>query len=204
MFIRVVYLTVKIRSGSEKFSRYKKKPPIKTLICIGSGGHTTEMIKLISTLDPKNYQPRFYVMANNDIVSEKKIIELERNVYSSKPNSFNISKIPRSRIVGQSYITSVITTLNSIMHCVPVVVKIRPNLVICNGPGTCIPICVIAFILKLFFVCNTKIIFIESICRVNSFSLSGRMLMYFADNIVVHWEELTKICKRVDYLGQLF
>lgn len=201
---RFIYLTYSIYTGKEKFSKVKRKPPIRTLICIGSGGHTTEMIKLITALDHKKYEPRFYIMANNDVVSENKIVDLEKNVYKSQYNTYVINKIPRSRIVGQSYITSIITTLNSVINCIPVVVRIKPDLILCNGPGTCIPICIIVFIMKLFFLSNAKIIFIESICRVKSFSLSGHILMYIADNIVIHWEELKTICKRADCLGQLF
>lgn len=203
--LRSFYLIYKIKSGATKFAKCKRRLPVKTLICIGSGGHTSEIIKLIQNLDPLRYKPRYYLMANNDIVSETKILDLERNIFQNRDKyGFNIEKIPRSRIVGQSYFTSIFTTLNSILHCIPILINIKPDLIICNGPGTCIPICFIAFVMRIFFLCPTRIVFIESICRVESFSLSGRILMHFADNIIVHWKELTRICKRADYLGQLF
>lgn len=41
------------------------------------GGHTSEMIQLISKLS-NMYEPRVYVMANTDNVSSKKVESLER------------------------------------------------------------------------------------------------------------------------------
>jgi len=84
-------------------------------------------------------------------------------------------KIYRSREVGQSYITSIWTTLIAMGHALWLMIKIRPEVVLCqndlvllsyfsllqfelimyaiiqilcNGPGTCIPLCAIAFIFK--------------------------------------------------------
>lgn len=200
---RVLYLICKIKNGSSKYIKEKRTDPAKTIICIGSGGHTTEMVKLIQHLNPQRYFPRFYVMAQNDVVSEEKIEMHEKKSYENK-SEYTIVKIPRSRVVNQSYISSVFTTLKSILYSIPIMFKIKPDLILCNGPGTCVPICLISFLMKVLFICNTRIVFIESICRVESFSLTGKILMYFADNVVVQWEELTKVCKRADYLGQLF
>lgn len=199
--LRTLYLIVQIRNSKNKFSLTKRKLPVKTIICIGSGGHTTEMMKLIENINPKFYSPRYYIMSKTDNVSGNKISAFENTILH--PN-YCIIKIPRSRYVNQSYITSVFTTINSALYCIPVVMKIRPDLILCNGPGTCIPICLIAFLLRIFFICKTRIVFIESICRVQSLSLSGKILNFFADNIIVQWEELTTVCKRADYLGQLF
>ncbi|KAL2922964.1 UDP-N-acetylglucosamine transferase subunit ALG14 [Bienertia sinuspersici] len=57
-------------------------------------------------------------------------------------------QIYRSREVGQSYITSVGTTLIAIAHALWLMVNIRPQVILCNGPGTCIPLCAIAFVFK--------------------------------------------------------
>ncbi|KAG6784863.1 hypothetical protein POTOM_010573 [Populus tomentosa] len=54
----------------------------------------------------------------------------------------------RSREVGQSYLTSVGTTL-AMSHALWLMIRIRPQVVLCNGPGTCVPLCIIAFLFKL-------------------------------------------------------
>jgi len=37
---------------------------------------------------------------------------------------------------------------------------------------------------------NTRIVYVESICRVETLSLSGRILSLLADEFVVQWEEV--------------
>ncbi|KAG6786865.1 hypothetical protein POTOM_008482 [Populus tomentosa] len=54
----------------------------------------------------------------------------------------------RSREVGQSYLTSVETTLLAMSHASWLMIRIRPQVVLCNGPGTCVPLCIIAFLFK--------------------------------------------------------
>lgn len=92
--------------------------------------------------------------------------------------------------------------------------------ILCNGPGTCFPICFVAFVFKVramhrrwlaaetdgcdrSHVCLVSprsrqivlfwpcsIVFIESFCRVESLSLSGLMLYPIVDEFVVQWPEL--------------
>lgn len=197
---RVLYLMHKIMTGHSKYvssSRIK----CKTIICIGSGGHTTEILKLMKDLDINKYYPRYYFIANNDTTSLTKVKEFERS--KNQNDGYKFIKIPRSRVVHQSYLTSVLTTIYSILYCFPIVFTLRPDLVLCNGPGTCIPICGITFLLKCLFISDTKIVFIESFCRTKTFSLTGKILVYFADNFIVQWPNLSKKLKRAEYIGQL-
>ena len=59
-----------------------------------------------------------------------------------------VDVIPRSREVGQSYASSILTTLRALLVAVVVVLKRRPQLLLVNGPGTCIPICAAAFVFR--------------------------------------------------------
>lgn len=171
---------------------------VKTLIVIGSGGHTSEILKIVSHMNRQRYSPRIYVMASSDVWSENRIKDVERDC-----EDYKIVKIPRSRSVHQSYITSVATTLYSIIYCLPVVFYYRPDLVLCNGPGTCIPICLSAFFMRAMYFSNSVIIFIESICRVKTLSLSGHIMSFFADEMLVQWPELQKKYPQTKYVGRL-
>ncbi|CAM9665202.1 unnamed protein product [Ascophyllum nodosum] len=173
--------------------------PVKTLVVLGSGGHTSEMLKLTSHLSPETYAPLYYVVASTDHTSAQRIPP--EGILSGR---CKVRKIPRSREVGQSYLTSVYTTLVAGLHAALMVVKIRPDLVLVNGPGTCIPICVAAFALRVFGLGpRSRTIFCESFCRVKSLSLSGRIMYLLADRFVVHWPELLRKYPRAEYLGQM-
>ena len=60
-------------------------------------------------------------------------------------------------------------------------------MVITNGPGTAIPICWSFWIFQrvLMFNSKAKILFIESFCRVEELSLTGKLLRPIADKMLV-------------------
>lgn len=161
------------------------------------------MLKLIENITFKNFTPRYYIIAKSDTTSFQRVKFFEESRNFSVNSDYYVIKIPRSRSVGQLYITSVFTTLISIFYSFPILLKIRPDLILCNGPGTCIPICLISFFMKCAFICNTKIVFIESFCRTKTFSLTGKILTYIADNFLVQWPNLKRKLKRSEYIGQL-
>lgn len=187
--------TVKKRSSQDK---------VKTVIVIGSGGHTSEMMYLIRSLNLQRYSPRLYVMASSDTWSEQKVHEFECNSkFESSLSEYSVVKIPRSRKVHQSYLSSMFTTIYSTIVLIPDLLFFNPDLVLCNGPGTCVPVCVIAFLMKCCFISSNTIIFLESICRVKSLSLTGKILQWFADEIMVQWPELLLKCRRAKYIGRV-
>ncbi|XP_044762983.1 UDP-N-acetylglucosamine transferase subunit ALG14 homolog [Coccinella septempunctata] len=198
---RVLYLVFQITTGNTRCSNIFGRSNCKTMIFIGSGGHTTEMLKLLKGVDFSKFKPRFYVMANTDQRSYDKVVNFEKEKGDSK--DFSIIRVPRSREVHQSYLTSIVTTLYSILYSVPVVLKTRPDIVICNGPGSCVPICFVCFLLKCLFIKNIQIVFVESYCRVKTFSLTGKIMAYMADNFLVHWLELRHKMRRTEYIGRL-
>ncbi|CAN0157491.1 unnamed protein product [Ectocarpus fasciculatus] len=173
---------------------------VNTLVVLGSGGHTSEMLKLTSRLSPETYSPLCYVVASTDHTSADRIPK--EGLVSGR---CRVRTIPRSREVGQSYLTSVLTTLLAGLHAAVVVVTVRPDLVLVNGPGTCIPVCVAASALRFFGLGSrcSRTIFCESFCRVKSLSLSGRIMYLLADRFVVHWPELLVKYPRAEYAGQL-
>lgn len=72
--------------------------------------------------------------------------------------------------------------------------KENPSVVISTGALASMPMCIIA---KLF---RKKVIFIESFAKINSPTLTGKMVYKFADHFYVQWEEMKQfypdaICK---------
>ena len=200
---RAVYLIYNIHKGPRKMVA-KRLHPLRTGIVIGSGGHTAEILKLVQNLNSVNYSPRIYIMASTDTSSEVKIHQIEETHLSKNGSDcYEIVKIPRSRSVGQSYITSVFTTVFSLLASLPIMLRIRPELIICNGPGTCIPICVVGFMMRVLCMTDTRIVFVESICRVKTLSLSGKILLLFADVILVQWLKLQEHYRGTTYIGRL-
>ena len=192
--VRVAYVLKTIRCDDEtskseqkqsQTRRRKRTRPVSTLVVLGSGGHTTEMIRLLTFLDARKYSPLTYVVATTDTTSLQRI-----EASKSARRGDAVFRIPRSREVGQSYFTSILTTLRSFLSCIYVALRVRPDFVLSNGPGTCVPIVVMVFVLRILGLAAGNIVFVESFCRVKHLSLTGRLLYPIVDKFIVHWPEL--------------
>ncbi len=67
--------------------------------------------------------------------------------------------------------------------------------------GTCVPLCYAAFLFKVIGLLETKIIFVESFCRVDQLSLTGKLLYLVSDRFIVQWQKLLTLYPRAEYLG---
>lgn len=82
--------------------RPRDKPGQTRLCCVlGSGGHTTEMVRLVTSLPPGTFSPRTYVMAETDRFSEAKVEELEME----RPGQHVIVRVPRAREVRYAHVS---------------------------------------------------------------------------------------------------
>lgn len=201
ILFRIIYCLYEIRSGRVSKPWKTNIHSLRTMIILGSGGHTTEMISLLKRVDRTIYNPLIFVRASSDHTSEGRVKMKE----SEKKNIDNCSflAVPRSREVGQSYFTSIFTTLYSLFFSIRLVFQIQPHVIITNGPGTCIPLCVAAFLRYIFLFKCCPIIFVESFCRVKTLSLSGKILYPFCTVIVVQWQQLLAKYPRATYIGTL-
>lgn len=74
----------------------------------------------------------------------------------------------------------------------------KPDVVISTGALATIPICIIAKVTK------RKLIFIESFSKVNSPTLTGKIMYKFADLFLIQWEELKKYYPNAKFGGGIY
>ncbi len=197
------YAQLVLRHGRAPQVDRKRHQPCRTLVVLGSGGHTAEMLQLMSGLTViSNYAPRVYVVARGDQMSIEKVKRFESSVGAEE---VDIRAIPRARQVQQSYISSVLTTALAGLYSLPLVVSAWPELVVVNGPGTCIPLCLSAYLMRFLGVRDVRVVYVESFCRVDTLSLSGRLLYAsrVADHLLVQWPQLASKYPRAHYIGRL-
>lgn len=173
--------------------------PCRTVIVLGSGGHTAEMLRLLSGLSLSHYSPRAYIVADSDAMSAEKAREFE----SSRGQRAEVRTVPRARRVLQSYASSVPTTLLAFTRSLPLAWKLRPELLLCNGPGTCLPLCLAVYLLRVLGLSSARVVYVESVCRVEQLSLTGRLLYRTADRLVVQWPQLKRRHPAAHYLGRV-
>lgn len=105
--------------------------------------------------------------------------------------------------VGQGSISSIVSSARALLASIALMYQEKPSLLLCNGPGTCVPVCVAAKLLIPVMKC--RVVFIESIARVESLSLSGKLLLYLrlADAVCVQWQKLTMQHPGVIYVSHI-
>ena len=96
-----------------------------------------------------------------------------------------------------------LTTLYSMWLSFPLTYRVKPDLVLCNGPGTCVPICISALLLGILGIKKVIIVYVESICRVEHLSLSGKILFHLSDYFIVQWPTLKEKYPKSVYLGRI-
>ncbi|KAJ3928256.1 MAG: glycosyltransferase family 1 protein [Lentinula lateritia] len=197
--------------------RPKKSAENRTLaVFLGSGGHTSEMLALVSSLDFDRYFPRIYIISEGDTLSERKAAALEATKAASShstsknPDAYTFLVIPRARKVHQSLLTTPSTALLSVtksFYQVALASSHRKgqfaDVLVLNGPGTCLTLCLAVYLNKFFGLASPKMVYIESFARVQTLSLSGKLLRSLVDRFVVQWPQLLQDGKRGEYHGWL-
>jgi len=186
--------------------------PCKLGVFLGSGGHTAEALTLLSALDFTRYYPRTYIVSHGDTLSAKKAMALEsiKANTSTHHAAYNVITIPRARRVHQHLLTTPFTSLKSLGVCIYYVTftpltsgKPFADVVLLNGPGTCVMVCIAAYIAKFLGLPSPKLVYVESFARVRRLSLSGKILRRFVDRFVVQWPQLATADPKADFRGWL-
>jgi beta-1,4-N-acetylglucosaminyltransferase len=175
----------------------------RVLAVLGSGGHTTEMLRLLVSLKSKTDQLEFvFAVAESDLTSVARIPSVLGADFDSR-----IVRIRRIREVGDSLFTALLKMPAAFLSSFRVVWSTRPDVLLCNGPGTCLPIIYISRLLELIhLVPRTVRVFVESFCRVKTISLTGRLVYPFMDSFILQWpptEEIRNRYPRAKYLGSI-
>jgi beta-1,4-N-acetylglucosaminyltransferase len=219
LIIIVLFLrTVRVALSSPSSQKLKRKSDgAKLLVVIGSGGHTAEMVHILRSFlsdekktkkrDFSNLFPkREYIFAVSDKTSVAKIERFEREEVQGA-GEYENHFVPRAREVGQSYFTSVFTTLLAFWHSWKVYRKTKPDAILTNGPGTCVPVILACFLGKVFgYNSACKVMYVESVARTRRMSLSGRLCygLRLADVVFVMWPELKEKYPRSRYCGRIY
>ncbi|EGV60866.1 Alg14-domain-containing protein [Yamadazyma tenuis ATCC 10573] len=172
------------------------------MIFLGSGGHTGEMMSILSKVNLTQLN-RIWVVSSNDSTSILKCKEYEDTLKTNTAPSF-ISLL-RARDVGEPLLSSLKSTIRSFIDTF---LKLRqlpqlPDVLLVNGPGTSVPIAYMLFLFRFLGVGNTRIVYIESLARVNDLSLSGKLLLPITDRFIVQWPAVANRYKRAEYYGVL-
>lgn len=197
-----------------RIARRRKRPPSTTkpapiqaplsfLIILGSGGHTAEILTLLQTTLPTfpNAQVT-YLTTHTDSHSLPRALAFHQANFPHL--KFQTRSVPRARQVGQPYLSSVWSSLKCVGAVWSILHDINPNVVLTNGPATGAVVGAVAVARECFAIgVRVKLVYIESLARVDTMSVSGKLLYRIADRFLVQWPELLEHYPRAEYYGRL-
>ncbi len=137
---------------------------IRVCIVCSSGGHLTEILQIKESFQKF---PHFFITFKREDSLE---LAREEKVYFVEDPSRNP-----------------INFLKCLFQTFSILKKEKPKVIISTGAGIAVPAC---FLGKFLF--KSKVIFIESFCRIEKPSLSGKLIYPLSDSFFVQWKSLLK------------
>lgn len=179
------------------------------LVVLGSGGHTAEMLTLVDDVisSLKGDVDITYIYGSTDNHSKAKAARV--SMATEAPGLVKVAQVfkalPRAREVGQSWASSIWTSLKTSVSAAKLLWDVRPHVVLTNGPGTSAIVGAIAFGLRTLWPKRQacQVVYVESFARVETLSMSGRLMYLFADRFVVQWSQLQVRWPLSEYYGRL-
>jgi len=146
---------------------------IRICLAASAGGHLSQLLKLAESW--KGYET--FCITTTDMVQTK------------------LQEYGRTYFVGECNREHWLRVILVFARCLSVILRESPDVVISTGAAVG---CIACFLGKLL---GAKIIWIDSITNVERISLSGRMVRYIADLLIVQWPQLAEQYGDVEYVG---
>ena len=151
----------------------------KVIFVASSGGHLAEILKLESLYE--NYE---YLLVTE-----------QTTLTSNLKEKYNIEYLkygPNKNIFIYIY-----TIIYNIFKCIKIAFKFKPDTVVSTGAQIGGIMCLVCKLKR------AKVIYIESLAKIEFLSVTGKNIYHFADKFYVQWEGLAKKYKKAEYLGGL-
>jgi UDP-N-acetylglucosamine:LPS N-acetylglucosamine transferase len=154
----------------------RKTMPDEVLLVASSGGHLLELMQL-ADLWPQERR-HWVTFQTTDAVP---LLAGEKTTWAHHPTNRNPTNLIRNfglalRIVRRREIQAIVTT----------------------GAGVSVPFAIVGRLR------GVKVVYIESMARITSPSLTGRLVYPFADTFIVQWPGLQRFFKRSQAFGTVF
>ena len=145
------------------------------LLACSSGGHLLQLLALREA-----WEPFSHAWITDDRPDTRSLLAGERVFYAHWPTSRNLLTLAKNLVLAWRLVRAV-----------------RPRLVLTTGAGTAVPF---AWVARLH---GATVVFVESVTRIESPSLSCRMLRPVAERVYVQWPELQRVVRGSRYAGSV-
>ncbi len=148
---------------------------MKICLACSAGGHFAEIMTLKSLFEDYDH---FFITVERE-------------------NTKDLPKKSRAYFVEDTG-KGVVKMLGNFFQTWKIMQRERPDVVISTGAGAAIAACAIGKLM------GSRVVFLESYCRIFSPSRSGKFVYRFADLFLVQWERMLKFYPKAKYWGAVF
>ncbi len=138
----------------------------------------TELLGLLSTVETWPTKPSVYVTS--------------REIWAKKLEVFG-----PTYVVGECDRNKPLQMLRTLWLSLRLVVRERPDVVITTGS---LPIAIVCLVAKAF---GAKVVWIDSIAQLDELSMSGKLMLRYADVLLTQWPEVAARHAKAEYVGEL-
>jgi beta-1,4-N-acetylglucosaminyltransferase len=157
---------------------------MKLLVVLGEGGHTTELLNLVDLLGDR-YEYHYVISRQDNLSADQLRIDGQ------------IHRVLRPRGKDTSLPVAALRTLVTTIQAVRVLLRVRPKAILSTGPAIAVPIAILGKLL------GARVIFVETGSRIQTVSMTGKIMYRWADLFFVQWPQLQKKLPRAIYAGRL-
>jgi UDP-N-acetylglucosamine:LPS N-acetylglucosamine transferase len=150
--------------------------PGEVMLVASNGGHLLQLLQL-ADLWPKDRR-HWITFKENDAVS---LLEGEQTTWAYHPTNRNVPNFIRNLLLA-----------------LPLVRRRNVQAIVTTGAGVAVPFALAG---RLF---GVNVVYIESMARITSPSLTGRLVYPLADTFIVQWPSMQRFFKRARCLGTVF
>jgi UDP-N-acetylglucosamine:LPS N-acetylglucosamine transferase len=144
------------------------------LVC-SSGGHLLQLLELREA-----WSGLEYLWVTQDRSDARSLLAEEPVVYAYWPTNRNLKNLVKNAFLAWR-----------------VVRRVRPAVVLSTGAGTTVPFAWIAW------AHGARVVYVESLTRIHSPSLSCRLIAPVTDRVYVQWPELKAALPQAKYAGSV-
>lgn len=160
---------------------------MKICITCAAGGHLNQLMNIIDAF--ADHDLFFVTVESGTTVSLKKLAK-----------TYYIRDTPKPIQIGAIrlyWTTLALYYLYLLYPCTKILLKEKPDVIFGNGGSATLCLCYLGKII------GCKIIYLESLTRVNDISLTGKLTYRVADLFLVQWGSLLKKYNRAKYWGKV-
>lgn len=148
----------------------------KICFAASSGGHLEQLMMLTPLM--KKYDS---------------IVVTEETTYEKKKDGVYYLKQVNRREHG-----AILHLLSNTKKSLDILKKEDPDFIITTGVLAVVPLCLLAKMK------GKKLIYIESFAKVNSGTMTGKLMYKFADLFLIQWKELKHVYPKAVYVGSIY